>query len=93
MNTRGKIPIRKLRCCLPLVARRLSPRVVAFVNFLRPVVLSFQVCNLLSLLAMVQLPVFDYLTTFLDRSEAKALVLVSLTFAPPDPRYRSGSWR
>jgi hypothetical protein len=35
---------------------------------------------------MVQLPVFDYLTTFLDPSEAKALVLVSLTFAPPDPR-------
>ena len=35
---------------------------------------------------MVQLPVFDYLATFLDPSEVKALVFVSRTFAPPDPR-------
>jgi hypothetical protein len=35
---------------------------------------------------MVQLPVFDYLATFLDRGEVNVLVFVSRTFAPPDPR-------
>ena len=34
---------------------------------------------------MTQLPLPDYLTTFLRRREAKALVLVSLTFVPQDP--------